>query len=129
MATDTITLSVPAAAAYARSVRMLAASLAVSNGFSVDDVEDVRMAAEEGFVYACSTAPASCEVSFELAPGRIGMDFSLGEGQLGDAADDAADQNLDLVELLLSAICDDFAVIDGGGHDVLHLAKEAGARE
>ena len=50
MDSDNVILSVPASAEYARSVRMLAASLAVTDDFSVDDVEDVRMAAEEGFV-------------------------------------------------------------------------------
>ena len=36
---------------------MMAANLAVCCEMSVEDVEDVRMAAEEGFVYACATRP------------------------------------------------------------------------
>ena len=51
MQPKTVQLSVPAEPAYARSVRMMAANLAVVAGMVVDDVEDVRMAAEEGFVY------------------------------------------------------------------------------
>ena len=43
-----------------------------------------------------------------------------------------ADQ-LDLVELLLSAICDDFSLVDyedeEGPFTTLHLVKRAGARE
>ena len=91
MDSDNVILSVPASAEYARSVRMLAASLAVTDDFSVDDVEDVRMAAEEGFVYACSTMPpaGSVEISFGIEPGEVTMDFVLreyGEGAqiLGD---------------------------------------------
>lgn len=132
MSQDSVILSVPATAAYARSVRMLAASLAVADDFSVDDVEDVRMAAEEGFVYACGTKPASgsCEISFKLAPGEVTMDFVLGEGVDGPAE---GEDTFDLVELLLSAICDDYSLIDyedeEGPFTTLHLVKRAGARE
>ena len=135
---DSVILSVPATAAYARSVRMLAASLAVSDEFSVDDVEDVRMAAEEGFVYACGTKPASgsCEISFGIAPGEVTMDFVLGDGvDAPEEGDETAegDGGFDLVELLLSAICDDYSLIDyedeEGPFTTLHLVKRAGARE
>ena len=56
----TVRLSVPAEASFARTVRMMAANLAVVCDMSVDEVEDVRMAAEEGFVLCCATAPDSC---------------------------------------------------------------------
>ena len=70
-------LTVPAVPAYARVVRMCASSLAAVAGLSVDDVEDVRMAAEEGFVYSCATGPGNCDVAFSLADDRIEMLFSL----------------------------------------------------
>ena len=117
---DSVILSVPATAAYARSVRMLAASLAVSDEFSVDDVE------------ACGTKPASgsCEISFGIAPGEVTMDFVLGEGVDGPAE---GEDTFDLVELLLSAICDEYSLIDYEDEDglftTLHLVKRAGARE
>ena len=47
---QTIRLTVPAEPAYARSVRMMAANLAVLGEMTVDDIEDMRMAAEEGFI-------------------------------------------------------------------------------
>ena len=55
MQDSVVRLCVPAEARYARSVRMMASSLAVVSGMGIDDVEDVRMAAEEGFVYNCVT--------------------------------------------------------------------------
>ena len=89
---------------------MCASSLAAVAGLSVDDVEDVRMAAEEGFVYACATGQDCVSCSFALDADELIMDFSLGE-DLG-AAD--ADESLDLVEVLLDAICEDFGITEDG---------------
>ncbi len=110
----TVCLSVPSEAAFARTVRMAAANLAVLCGMSVDDVEDVRMAAEEGFVYACATKPTLCELTFTLGEGAVAMDFALG------ADGGAQDDELSLVALLLSAVCDEFEVTEEGK---LHLLK------
>lgn len=112
------TLTVPAVPAYARVVRMCASSLAAVAGLSVDDVEDARMAAEEGFVYACATGQDCVSCSFALDADELIMDFSLGE-DLGAAA---ADESLDLVEVLLDAICEDFGITEDGGTLSLILA-------
>ena len=111
-----VTLSVPAEADFARSVRMTASTLAVCCDMSVEDVEDVRMIAEEGFVYACATGPDVVEVSFALSDEGMEMDFSLGAGE-------PEDESIDLVEVLLGAVCDVFSVSEDGG--TLHLAKRA----
>lgn len=112
-----VTLTVPAEPEFARSVRMMASTLAVSCDMSVEDVEDVRMIAEEGFVYTCATAPERVGVSFSLAGDAMSMDFDLG-GQ------DPDDESIELVEVLLSAVCDVFSVSEDGR--VLHLVKRAG---
>ncbi|OUO46286.1 ATP-binding protein [Olsenella sp. An285] len=112
-----VRLVVPAEAAFARTVRMSASTLAVCCDMSVDAVEDVRMVAEEGFVYSCATAPQTVDVSFSLSPEGMVMDFSLGEK---DPEDDA----LDLVEVLLSAVCDVFSVSEDGR--TLHLVIRSG---
>ena len=117
MAQETIRLCVPAQADYARSVRMLAANLAVVCGMSVDDVEDVRMAAEEGFVYSCATGVDECEVEFSASGDGIEMAFALGEET--PAEDDAAGA---YARLILAAVCDEFEVV--GPH--LTLRKVAG---
>ncbi len=121
----TVRLSVPAEATFARAVRMMAANLAVDCDMSVDDVEDVRMAAEEGFVYSCATKPGSCDIAFGLAHDQMSMDFSLGSSV--PDPEESPDASLDLVELLLSAICDDFGVSEDGA--TLHLSKRVGAAD
>lgn len=113
-----VLLRVPAEPSFARSVRMTASALAVAAGIeSVEDVEDVKMIADEGFVYACATAPESVEVRFALGEGSVAMDFSLGE-------EDPTDDSVDLVRVLLSAICDEFAFSDDGA--TLHLVRTTG---
>lgn len=112
-----VTLCVPAEADFARSVRMTASSLAVCCDMSVDDVEDVRMAAEEGFVYACATAPERVGMTFLIGPDAMTLDFALGEA-------DPDDESIELVEVLLSAVCDTFSVSEDGR--TLHLVKRAG---
>ena len=117
MAEKNVSLCVPAEADFARSVRMTASTLAVCCDMSVEDVEDVRMIAEEGFVYACATAPERVSVTFSLEGRTRGIDFELGERE-------PADESIDLVEVLLSAVCDVFSVSEDGR--VLHLVKRAG---
>lgn len=123
-----VTLSVPATPAFARVVRMTASSLAAACDMSVDDVEDVRMAAEEGFVYSCATRPGEVRVDFGMGDGGLSMDFSLGDTPAADVAEpgDGGERTpLDLVELLLSAVCDEFGVDEDAR--TLHLLKRAGA--
>ncbi|MGI6755676.1 MAG: ATP-binding protein [Atopobiaceae bacterium] len=113
-----VSITLPAEAQFARTVRMMAANLAVVQEMNVDDVEDVRMAAEECFVCACATNPDQCDVSFNLSADEISMDFSLGEGS--DETSEL-DESLDLAELLLQAVCDSFEVSPDG--KTLHVVK------
>ena len=117
MGEQTVRLSVPAEPSFARTVRMMAANLAVVCDMSMDEVEDLRMAAEEGFVLSCATKPDACAISFDLAEDGIAMDFSL-----GGAPDDT--EELELARLLLEAVCDEFAVDEDAS--VLHLSKRIG---
>lgn len=117
MGEKNVRLSVPAEASFARPVRMMAASLATGCDMTLEDVEDVRMIAEEGFVYACATGAGLVEASFDLAPGSVAMDFSLGESEPDD-------EQIELVRVLLAAVCDEFGVSDDGA--TLHLAKRSG---
>ncbi|MDO5119365.1 MAG: ATP-binding protein [Coriobacteriales bacterium] len=120
MNSEYVRLSVPAEASYARVVRMTASSLAVLADMGVDDVEDVRMAAEEGFVYACATAPEVCDVTFTISDNEVCIDYLLGDV---DAEDDD-ETDLDLIEALLFAVCDDFGFSNDGS--TLRLVKKAG---
>lgn len=108
MPSKTVRLTVPAEPEFARIVRMTAANLAVCCDMPIDDVEDARMAAEEGFVYACATVQNDCDISFTIDDGQVSMTFSLGL----ELKEEDEDSSLDLVEALLGAICDESQVSD-----------------
>jgi serine/threonine-protein kinase RsbW len=90
---------------------MMAANLAVLCSMSVDEVEDARMAAEEAFVYACATRPASCDMTFCITGDSLDMAFSLGD--VVPTEDETLAEQVGLAELLLSAVSDSYEVVDG----------------
>lgn len=106
-ATAPIVLTLAADPRLARLVRMTAANAATLSSMSVDRVEDVRMAAEEAFIFACSTiSGASLSISFDVDEAHVGMTFDLGErASVEPAADDPAAAYADLI---LAAVCDSY---------------------
>lgn len=117
-----VELKTPAAAEFARSVRMLAANLAVVCGLSIDDVEDVRMAAEEGFVYSCATDQDTVDIVFAIDADRIEMTFSLGsEEHVEDAYEDGS---FAYAQLILGSVTDEFSIDDD--HGKLTITKVTG---
>lgn len=117
----TVSLTVPAEAEFARSVRMLAANLAVVCGLSIDDVEDVRMAAEEGFVFSCATDQTDVQVLFHIDEAKISIEFSLGGAvEVGDFEDG----NFDYAKLILDSVTDEAVIDEDQG--VLTVVKTMG---
>jgi len=66
MHNETVTLIVPARSEFAKTVRMTAATLVSRTEMNYDEVEDVRMAADEAFVYAVETLEPGADVRFEF---------------------------------------------------------------
>jgi len=120
-----IRLSVPALPSYARSVRMMAANLAVLCSMSVDEVEDARMAAEEAFVCACATGPSTCDMTFWISERSLRMAFSLG-GTM-PTEDEAIAEQVSLAELLLSAVSDSYEIAEDGS--MIYVTKLAGGAD
>lgn len=117
-----VRLFVPPQPRFARVVRLTAANLASLAGLTVDDVDDVRMAAEEAFVYACATAPqGDLEVEFNLGEGVVEMTFLLGPAAVSE---DASEPALVYSALILDAMCDE-CVIEDDPH-AMHLVKRTG---
>lgn len=123
---ETTVLEVPARARYARVVRMTAANLASIAGMDVEAVDDVRMAAEEAFVYACATGvKETLRVEFGLAETGLSMDFELGDAAV---VEDETEPALVYAALILEAMCDE-CVISDDPCGRMHLFKAIGGSD
>lgn len=120
---ETTVLEIPALPRYARVVRMTAANLASIAGMNVDEVDDVRMAAEEAFVYACATGvTGSMRVEFALFEGGLAMEFELGGASV---TEDEREPALVYSAFILEAMCDE-CVIGDAPNGRMRLVKRAG---
>jgi serine/threonine-protein kinase RsbW len=126
MASDLITLTVPARSEYARTVRMTAAALVGRTEMNYDDVEDVRMAAEEAFVFAVDTLPEGSDVTFEFRLTDDSIEIGVPLGAKKQTTDDETERAAAYAVFILESVCDEyeFASDESGAH--LRLLKRAG---
>jgi serine/threonine-protein kinase RsbW len=130
MAQDRVTLTVPARSEFAKTVRMTAAALVSRLGASYDDVDDVRMAAEEAFVYAVDTHPEDAEVTFAflLDDEQFEMDVLLGSEP--DISDAEVERRTSYAMFILQSVCDAYELTsDAEGRQCLRLHKAMGAAD
>jgi serine/threonine-protein kinase RsbW len=126
MAKDKITLIVPAKSEYAKAVRMTAAALATRVGMTYEEVEDVRMAADEAFVYASDTLPEDGEIKFLITLGDDDIEIDVGLGVEDPRSAEDSDRSVAYATFILESVCDryEFASDENGAH--LRLFKRAG---
>ncbi len=127
MSSDRVTLTVPARGEYAKTVRMTAAELASRIGMSYDEVDDVKMAAEEAFVFACSRIGCDGDITFAMV--ITAEELNIAVGPMPDRAgietgEDSGDR---YAAFILEAVCDEFEVRKGGESCTLALVKRLGA--
>ena len=127
MGQDHITLTVPAKSEYAKTVRMTAAALVSRMDMNFDQVDDVRMAAEEAFVYAIDTLPEDARVAFEFVVSDTEMTIDVALGSENPSSDEEAERRAAYATFILESVCDsyEFATDENGAH--LRLAKRVGA--
>ena len=96
-ADNTIELILPARVDMAATLRLLSASLGADCGFSVDEIDDVRLALNEVFTSAAETAGAN-RISITFRPGHHRLEvmvFMVGPGRI--ELDDLATRILESV--------------------------------
>jgi serine/threonine-protein kinase RsbW len=126
MAEDRITLTVPARSEYAKTVRMTAAALVSRMGMNYDQVDDVRMAAEEAFVYATETLEEGADVRFEFLVGDDAVSIDVGLGTEDLDSDEDTERRASYATFILQSVCDsyEFSSDENGAH--LRLVKRVG---
>lgn len=109
MASDRITLTVPARGEYAKTVRLTAAELASRLGMSYDEVDDVRIAAEEAFVYASGCVGEDDDVTFRFTVGPDLLEIEVGPmPSHRDGGESGISEGY--AEFILQSVCDEFAI-------------------
>ncbi len=104
-ATCPITLSVAGDPRLARLVRMTAANVGALCSMSVDRIEDIRMAAEEAFIFGCTAVDSDdISIKFDVDESHVGMTFTFGD----QATVDEDDQAAVYAELILASVCDSY---------------------
>lgn len=101
------TLRVPADASYGVVVRGVVAALAALDDPSIDELDDIRLAAQEGFVslVAAVRDAETLEVAVTRGDGEIALEFRV-EGTLGSS-------ELDTLSLtVLKTVTTEYACVD-----------------
>ncbi len=127
MAQDKVTLTVPAKGEYAKTVRMTAAALVSRMDMSYDDVDDVRMAAEEAFIFAADTLAEddAVHMTFLVEDGRMSIEVVLGDEP--GVSDDEVERRTSYATFILQSVCDEYELsTDAQGVRSLKLLKCAG---
>jgi serine/threonine-protein kinase RsbW len=79
MPTDHVELRVPASGAYVSVLRAATAGMAARLDFTVDDIEDLRIAVDEACAVLIPLAETDARLtaSFDLEPGRLQLTVSV----------------------------------------------------
>jgi serine/threonine-protein kinase RsbW len=122
---DRITLTVPTRGEYAKTVRMTAAELASRIGMSFDEVDDVRIGAEEAFVYASECLGEDAEVTFVFTVSANSLEAEVGPMPARD--DSGAGASEGYAEFILRSVCDEFSIERAPDGCRLRLCRRAAA--
>lgn len=113
-ASPTISVRIPADSRFVATTRVIAASVAAELDFSIDEIEELRVGANEIVTIVLEWAEDNGGEAIDLT-------YTLGEGQLelavavADRAGDGAGSELDpLARQILGAVVDEFEVTGSG---------------
>jgi serine/threonine-protein kinase RsbW len=119
---DRIELTIPLKKQYARMVRLLVGAAASQCGFTVDRLEDAKLAAEEVFLLALGLAqePSPATITLTARDGTLNMRMSgIVPGEGLDASPEARSWRYGL--FVLNAIADEAHFSSDDGETVLEL--------
>ena len=114
--TARVVLTVPADASYVRLARLAAADAGSRAGFTLEEIDDLRIAVGELCVQVMGPGDTTT-LTFAISPGRIEIDG------VGPPAPDS-----DLTEIadsIVSAVADGYEVSTNGSSRQFHLTKQS----
>jgi serine/threonine-protein kinase RsbW len=116
-----VRLTIPAAARYLRIARLTVAGLAGDLGYSVDDIEDLRVAVDELSASIIDGTPpgTDLEITYREVDGGMVIDGSCA------APDERAPVLHAVARELLDMLTDGYSIERDGGQRRFHLLKRA----
>lgn len=122
---DRVEISVPLRTEYFATLRTLAAALGADAGFSVDEIDDLRLAISE-VVSSLGDGPSPADDATVPGDARIDATFEVTDSHIGvtiSMRPDGGDLELDdLASVILGSVVDQYEVRGAS----VHLAKRAG---
>ncbi len=113
---DRVDVVVPLSARFASMLRVVTASLGVDAGFSIDEIDDFKLAVSEVFsLLIAGHRGDRALASFTIGTASVSVDLSL---ESGDRVNVQPDQ---LAITILTAVVDSYAV----GESAIQLVKHA----
>ncbi len=134
--TDTVELTVPADPAYVSVLRTVTASLAARRDFTIDEIDDLRIAVDEASALLLPYAAADASLSAVFGGGEAVLQVQVSvelADQAGSAVAAAGDDRLVLDQtsfawMVLAAVADSVSSEHTADRLSLTLAKARGAR-
>lgn len=122
-----VVLDLPLSARYASAVRAVAASIAAEVGLSIREIDDLRLGVNEAISVLTDVDPD--EIDTESA--RLRVRFEAGADRIDVAASRSGvelDLEIDgLARKILSAVVDEFAIVEGVVTLTKHVSADVGA--
>jgi serine/threonine-protein kinase RsbW len=122
MSGDIVVLTIPAAGAYLSVLRTATAGLAARLDFTLDQIEDLRIAVDEacGMLLPGATAGTELRCEFTLDADRIGVEVSVPAGST------PAPSRETFAWTVLSALAGEVDALDSDGRIAIRLVKRRG---
>jgi hypothetical protein len=118
---DTISLTIPAQPEYLQVVRLIAAGLAARVGFTVDEIEDLRIAVDELSAYLTGSQgrDGDLDIRFVLEDVRLKID---GTGDLAPGQK-VRTELTDMSRMILQTVVDTASLEQRDGKPCFSLSK------
>jgi serine/threonine-protein kinase RsbW len=118
---DTVTIRIPASPAYVQVVRLVAAGLASRLKFTIDDIEDLKIAVDEVAAYLtwAQGRDGDLHIRFTVADDRIEI---AGTGMLAPGQKIRTDLT-DFSRMILDTVVDSATLDSTNGRPAFNLVK------
>lgn len=122
---DTVSLSIPASPAYLQVVRLIAAGLGTRIGFTIDDIEDLKIAVDElsAYLTGAQGREGDLEILFDLDDDRLAIS-GIGHLKPGQKV---RTELTELSRMILQTVVDEAALDMRDGSPTFRLAKTRSA--